>query len=137
MALDLVPRSFWNISSRIPALFDDGDWQSFLPASGLTISEGEHDITVEAAVPGISPDTIEVTYDQGVLWIRGERTETDEEKKRKYYRQASTSYTYRVAVPGSIDPEQEPDISCRNGIMKAAFKKRSEPEPKKLPVRAE
>jgi HSP20 family protein len=137
MAFDLIPRSFWNTSSRVPSIFDEDDWTSFLPSSGLTVSEDEKTVCIEAAMPGLDPDKIEVTYDKGVLWVRGNREDTEEDKNKKFYRKASSSFSYRVMVPGNIDENQEPDAMYKNGVMKVTFQKQPEVQPKKLTVRKE
>jgi len=136
MALDLIPRSFWNLPSRLPSMLEEEDWRSFLPSSGLTVSEDDKHVYIEAAVPGLDPNQIEVTFDKGVLWIRGNQ-EQKEDKDRKFYRQASNAFSYRVAVPGNIDENSEPDAVCKNGIMKVTFNKVPETQPKKLNVRTE
>lgn len=131
----------------MPSLFD-WDWDedhwlslfndsgSYL-SSGLSVSEDDKHIYVEAAVPGIEPDKVEVTYDKGVLWIRGEQEQKQEDKNRKFYRRASTSFSYRMAVPGDVDMSKEPKATCKNGIMKVVFDKVPEAQPKKITVKAE
>lgn len=137
MALDLIPRSFWNFPSRVNSMLDDDDWASFLPSSGLTISEDENKVFIEAAVPGVDPANVEVTYDKGVLWIRGNEEQKDTDENKKYYRRASSTFSYRVAVPGNIDENAEPDAVCKNGVMIVTFNKVPETQPKKLTVRTE
>lgn len=138
MSLELIPRSLWSMPARLPSFFDEDDtWASFLPASGLTISEDDNSVFVEAAMPGLSSDQIEVTFDKGVLWLRGNANEEETDKKKKFYRKASSSFSYRLMVPGKIDENQEPDAIYKNGVMKVTFHKVPEKEPKKLTVRTE
>lgn len=122
--------------SRWTNLFDDEDWSSFLPSSGLSVSEDKDHVYVEAAVPGLEADKVDVTYDKGILWIRGGSQEEEKEGK-KYYRKASSAFSYRVAVPGEIDESKEPSAVCKNGIMKVSFQKKPEVSPKKISVRNE
>ncbi len=137
MSFDLIPKSFSGIS-RWQNLWDEDDWASILPSSsGLTVSEGDSQITVEAAVPGLSPQDIEVTFDKGVLWIRGSQKQEEKDEQKKYYRKAASSFSYRVAVPGDIDETKEPEVTCKNGILKAVFNKRPEVHPKKLTIKSE
>jgi len=75
-------------------------------ASGLSVSEDDKHVYVEAAVPGVEPDKIEVSYDKGVLWIRGQQEQENQDRNRKYYRKASASFSYRLAVPGNIDEKK-------------------------------
>lgn len=128
----LVPNSFF----RFPTLFEELD-EDLLPStttiSGLSISEDDKNVYVEAAVPGIDPKNVDVTFNKGILTITGEKTE--EEKKKKYYRKASSSFSYRVLVPGEVDQNKEPKAEAKNGVMTVAFAKVPESQPKKIAVK--
>lgn len=138
MAFDLIPRSIWNMPSRLPSIFDEeDDWATFMPSTGLTVSEDEKNVFVEAAMPGLDGDNIEVTFDKGALWVRGSKQELEEDKKKKFYRKASSSYSYRIVVPGNVDETQTPDAVYKNGVMKVTFHKVPESQPKKIEVRKE
>lgn len=133
MAIDIVPGAFWRGTS-LPSFWDDEDWN--LPTNqpgGLTISEDEKRVYVEAAVPGVDPKNVEITFDKGVVWIKGEIKEVEE--KKKYYRKATSSFSYRVAVPGDIDLKVEPEATMKNGIMTVAFTKSAVAQPKKIQVK--
>lgn len=135
MTLDLVPTRLFRFPSYPSIWEDDEDW-SLTPSSpsGVSISEDEKNVYVEAAVPGIDPKNIEVTFDKGVLWIKGE-TKEEEKKEKKYYRKAVSSFSYRVTVPGEIDLDKEPDASCKNGVMTVTFVKKPTSQPKKITVK--
>lgn len=133
MAFEMISTSpFW----RFPQIWEEEE--NLLPStttiSGLSIYEDEKNIYVEAAVPGIDPKNVEVTYDKGILWVKAEKEE--EEKGKKYYRKASSSYSYRVLVPGNLDPNKEPQADVKNGIMTVAFTKTAEAKPKKIQIKA-
>jgi HSP20 family protein len=93
-------------------------------------------VYVEASVPGVDPDKIEVSYDKGVLWIRGQQ-EQEKGGDRKYYRKASSSFSYRMAIPGNVDENKDPEATYKNGIMKVTFNKVPEPQPKKIAVKVQ
>lgn len=131
--MDLVPRSFFDFPSRLPSLWDD-DWMSLKDTSGLTVSEDAKNVYIEAELPGLTADQIEVTYSRGILWLRGSATESTEDKKKKFYRKSSRSYSYHVRVPGQIDENAEPSVTHKDGVVKVAFQKVAAPQPKKLRV---
>jgi len=138
MAFDIVPHSFWTFPSfRFPSLWEEEEEENYLSLpnvpSGLAISEDDKNVYVEAAVPGVEPDNVEVTFNKGVLWIKAEGEE--EEKGKKYYRKASRCFSYRVAVPSNIDEKIEPEAVCKNGVMKVTFAKTPESKPKKITVK--
>src|SRR3990167_9530935 len=129
--VDLIPNSFW----RLPVIWEQEKEDGWMPLTygqnDISISEDDTSIIVEAAVPGLDPEDIEVTFDKGMLWVKGEAKEVEEDKKKKFYRRASTSVSYRVMVPGEIDTSIEPEASIRNGVMKVAFTKSPKSQPKK------
>lgn len=127
MPLSLIPRSFW----------DEDDLLSFPSTpSGVSVSEDDKHIYVQVALPGVEEKNIEVTFDKGMLWVNGEVEETEEDKKRKYYRHSSGSFAYQVAVPGDLDLAVEPDATFKNGVMTVKFTKTPKSQPKKIAVKA-
>lgn len=132
---DLIPRRLLSFP-QLPSLWDEDDWLS-MPAtqSGLSISEDDKNVYVEAAVPGIDPSAVEITYQDGYIWIRGEAKEEESDKKKKYYRQASRSFSYRVAVPGDVDTNAEPEATYKHGVMTVTFAKSEKSQPKVIKVK--
>ncbi len=134
MSLDIVPKSFWSFPTK--SLLNDDDF--FAPTvtnSDIAVSEDDKNVFIEAHMPGLDSDDIEVTYHKGQLWLRGSKKEEEKDKKKKYYRYASSSFSYRLAVPGDIDEKSEPDAEYKNGVMKVTFKKLAEAQPKKITVK--
>jgi HSP20 family protein len=137
MSGDLVPSSIWSFPlMRFSGLADDSSWlrQSSVP-SGLSITEDDENVYVDAAMPGISPDAIEMSFHQGVLRISGEMN-SDERKGRRMHHSMSAAYSYQVAVPGEIDLNSDPDAYCENGIVTVVFSKVQAVQPRKISVKA-
>lgn len=137
MAFDIMRGTLLNWPNlRFPTAWDEDDDMSMTVSSpsGLSISEDDKYVYVEASMPGLDTKDIEVTFDKGVIWIKGEAKE--EEKAKKYYRRASRSFSYRVAVPGEIDPNTEPEATYKNGVMTVMFTKSPKTQPKKITVKS-
>ncbi|GIW61476.1 MAG: heat-shock protein Hsp20 [Patescibacteria group bacterium] len=144
MADSLLPRRLWSLPTiTFPSLLEDvfeeveelvpaTIWPSTTYLQGLSISEDDKNVYVEAAVPGVDPKEIEVTYENGVLTIRGEKKE--EEKGKTFRRRATRSFFYRIS-PGDVDPNKEPEAVCKNGVMTVTFAKVPEAKPKKIAVK--
>lgn len=140
MANNLVPRSLFPFSNvRIPSMWDEDDFDLMptAPANtgNISLSEDDQHVYVDAAMPGINPDEIDITYDKGMLWIRGETTQEDTDKKKKYYQRASNSFSYRITLPTDIDENTEPQASCDNGMLMLTFDKSKKAQPKKISVK--
>lgn len=132
MSYNILPGSFF----RLPAQSwdEEDDWgMTTTSTSGLAISEDEKNVYVQASLPGVDPKEIEVTFDKGVVWIKGEVKL--EEKGKKFYRKSASQFSYRVAVPGDLNLSKEPEASCKNGVMTISFAKSPASQPKKIAVK--
>lgn len=112
------------------------DFEDLLPTgsllNGLSVSEDDKNVYVEAAVPGVDPKDVDVTFDKGAVTIRAEKKE--EEKGKKFQRKATSSFYYRVA-PADVDAKATPTAVCKNGVMKVTFTKTPSAKPKKIAVK--
>lgn len=137
MAISLTPRRLLTMPSLLQDLWDDEDFTAPTAAlGGLSVYEDEKKVYVDAAIPGIDPKNVDLTYHDGYLWVRGEANEEEEDKKKKYYRRATRSFSYRVAIPGDVDPNTEPEASYKHGVMTVAFAKSPAVQPKKIQLKS-
>lgn len=140
MTRKMIPRSLWSFPMlRFPfSLLDEGEegWmENYTEPSGLSVSEDENSVYIEAAVPGLKPEEIEMTFEKGILWIKGEKKEEAEDKNKKFYRKALSTFSYRIAVPNNIDESKQPEATCKNGILHITFSKATKAQPKKIPIK--
>jgi HSP20 family protein len=125
-------------------MFED-DWEmptipglSRLMGQGLNLYETDDSIVAEAAVPGISEDKIDITFENGIVRLTGS-TETHEEEKnkRRYFMTSmASSFNYSFRLPEGVVSNQEPIAELENGVLKLIFKKTQKQEPKKIKVSA-
>jgi HSP20 family protein len=103
------------LARRDPFGFDWPEWfgrrfEDWLPEvrfetlgkGGVRVEEFSEDgtLVVRAELPGIDPDTdVEITVHDGLLHIKGERSEREEETKRDYYRSEFLDGMFERTVP--------------------------------------
>ena len=69
---------------RWPSLrWDDSEMGDLDPE--FEVSETDDEVRVKAELPGVEEDDIEVTLDENVLTIRGEKKAEEAEEKKDYY----------------------------------------------------
>jgi len=132
MAFDLMSRPLWRFPSVIT---EDEDWTGMPAQSGISISEDGKYVYVSAALPGVDEKDVDITFDKGILWLKGETQVEEKDKDRKYYRKAANSFSYQVTVPGDIDLNVDPEATSKNGIMTVKFAKSPQTQPKKITVK--
>lgn len=120
-------------------LFDLGrdvstvETSQWVPAVDIREEQGR--FLVEADVPGVSPEDIDVTMENGVLSIRGERKHEAVSEKggvRRVERSQGMFYR-RFSLPDSADPDA---IKARgsNGVLIIEIGKRETALPRRIPV---
>lgn len=124
-------RAFWGW----PSIWDDEDFTVSM-GDALDVFETENEVVVRASVAGVDPEKVDITFEKGILWIRGQQTEEEKEGK-KFYKQSNRSYSYKVAVPGNVDLKDEPEAKIKNGVVELHFKKAEEAKPRKIAVKSE
>lgn len=122
--------------SRWPSFWDD-DFSSLMTsgANNLDVYETDREVVVKANVAGVPTDKIDVTFEKGILWIKADQIIEENEPAKKHYSRSSWNYSYKIAVPGNLDHNAEPDVLVENGAMVVTFKKIMQSEPKKLNIR--
>ena len=130
----------WNMERML-----EDDWEmptipglSRLMGQGLNLYETEDAIIAEAAVPGISEDKIDITFENGIVRVTGSSESQEEEKnKRRYFMTSmATSFNYSFRLPDGVVGDEEPVAELEHGVLKLIFKKMQKKEPKKIKVSA-
>ena len=106
------------------------DW---VPA--VDIREEDTRYVIHADVPGIDPAAIEVSMDEGVLSIKGERSLEDEEQRRSLRRmeRARGSFLRRFSLPESADADAI-SATSRHGVLEIVIPKQRKLVPKRIQV---
>lgn len=115
---------------------------SFLPGIGageyprMNLSEDDANYYVEALVPGIDPESLDLNLMRGALTLSGERKE-DETKDHTWHRheRGAGKFMRTIELPDSID-NTKVDAECRNGVLMITLPKPQSEQPKKISVRA-
>lgn len=129
-----VNRAFQN---RIGGLGeDDGSnvaTSSWIPA--VDIEEQTERFVITADIPGVAPEAIEITMDNGILTIKGERREERNVEQKGFRRveRVSGSFYRRFSLPDSANPE---GISARgaNGVLEITIPKGEKAKARRITV---
>jgi HSP20 family protein len=104
-------------------------------SAALNIFEEGDDVVVEASLPGMRPEDIDITVERGTLVIRGE-TKADEERKERNYivrEHRQGSFMRSIRLPETADPDAC-QASFENGILRLTFPKSQQARPRRIHV---
>ncbi len=109
----------------------------FVPA--VDIKEEEDRYLIQVDLPGVDPQDVEVTLENNVLTIRGERKTEAEEKREGYYRveRVYGSFFRSFTLPAEVD-EEKIEASYKDGVLTISVPKRPEAvkKAKKIEIKA-
>jgi HSP20 family protein len=114
---------------------EEGSVASFVPA--VNTREGEKAYYIELDVPGMKKEDIEITAEENMLTISGERKRLEEAKEDYYYQVESHYGTFSrsFTLPQKVDIEKI-EAHFENGVLEVVIPKLS-PEatqPKKIHI---
>ena len=108
-----------------------GDLPALLP---LDICQTEDEFVLEASVPGFSPEEVEVTWDEGILTIRGEKkSETEHEGRYLRRERRHQSFWRQLTLPHEVKYDQI-SAAFANGVLTIRIPRQAAPAPKRIPV---
>jgi HSP20 family protein len=105
----------------------------FIPP--VNIFEDEQTINIEAEVPGIQEKDLDISLENNVLTISGERKLENEEKKENFHRieRSYGRFTRSFTLPPTVDAENV-NAEFNNGVLKITLNKREEAKPKQIKI---
>ncbi|GHF57380.1 Hsp20/alpha crystallin family protein [Seohaeicola zhoushanensis] len=118
-----------------PALYDPlrafgsrvADWLS--PASEASSGTDAYDIAME--LPGVSEKDVELTVDEGVVTVRGEKKTSSEKKGDTWYfsERQYGAFSRSFRLPPDADGSKA-SAEMKDGVLHVKVPRRAPPEPK-------
>lgn len=105
------------------------------PSLALDIYDGKDHFTVKADIPGMKKEDIEISIQEGVLTIRGEKKEETEKNEKGVLRTERFygMFERSVALPSVVD-EAKVKASYKDGVLELVIPKKEESKPKQIKI---
>jgi len=144
MARDLMPWSPWremmSMRENIDKFFDE-PFSSRQLSSGsfhpsVAIRETEKELVVEADLPGVKEEDVDVQIEDDKLIIRGERKHSSETKQEDYYHMESSygAFSRTIGLPSYVDAGRA-EAEVKDGILEVRVPKVESKKSKKIAVK--
>jgi HSP20 family protein len=130
----------FGLRREIDRLFEDtfgrDSGSAWTPA--VDIRENQNELKLDVELPGISPDDVEITTENGVLTIRGEKhSERKEEDDSRYHvvERSYGTFMRSFQLPQGLD-ESRIEATFENGMLSIHIPKSALPQPKKIEIKS-
>lgn len=101
----------------------------------VDIKEEDNRYLITADLPGIDPKDIEITMEDGVLTIKGNRSVENQEEREGYKRveRARGTFYRRFSLPDTADAEKV-KATGKNGVLEVAIPKQAKVQARRISV---
>ncbi len=128
--------NFFRNGDFISPRLDDSSAATSQWMPSVDIKEEEDKFVISADIPGVSPKDIDVSMENGILTIKGER-ETEEKEENNVYRRVECSYGSfyrRFSLPDTADAEKI-EAKGKHGVLEITVAKREASKAKRITVK--
>ena len=119
---------------------NDNDYSNVVTSHwrpAVDIKEEANQYLITADLPGVDPKDIEITMEDGVLTIKGERQSEAKEEKEGYKRVERVSGTFyrRFSLPDTADAERI-EAKGKDGVLEVVIPKHEKVQARKIEVKS-
>lgn len=133
----LLPASLAEVDTLLNHIFTGPVTTAVTRAAWTTpasLWEADDRLHVELDVPGVSPESVEVTVENGQLHITVERNTGENPPNYVYNERRFGRVTRSLSLPDTVDADSV-SAELKNGVLHVSVAKRPETQPRKIEVR--
>lgn len=125
-------------TGNVGRTFDDEGIARGAWSPSVDIYENKEQIVLEAELPGMNREDFDLTVENNVITLRGERRFEKKEDTDNYHRveRAYGSFTRSFTLPNSVSGEGA-SADYRNGVLRVTLPKREETKARRIEVKGE
>jgi HSP20 family protein len=118
---------------REGGLEETSEW---LPA--IDVTETKNEFVVNAEIPGMDPNEIDVSLSEGRLTIKGEKKQEREEKEESYHliERRHGSFARSITLSKGVESDKI-SASYKDGVLKITLPKSEEAKKKEIKIKVE
>jgi len=104
----------------------------------VDICEDEHEYLIQAELPEVSREQVEVSVEDGTVSLTGSRTFRKEENDLRYHRveRAYGQFSRSFSLPKDADPDKV-HADFKDGVLRIHLPKSEQAKPKRIEVKVD
>ena len=105
------------------------------PGLPLDVTTDADRLTIEAALPGIKPEDVDITVENGTVTISGKTAEQRKAEEGSYVLQEIRrgSFSRSVSLPTGLEPDKA-TATFENGILRLEIPKAEQVKPRQIKI---
>lgn len=136
-ARELAEMEVDRLNRMFTEFYGDAFSRGWVPAVDIYETD-DHEVVLKAELPEMKREDIHITFENGVLTLKGER-KVEQEVKRDNFQRLERRYgtfSRSFTLPNTIDPSRI-NASYKDGVLTVRLPQREEARPKQIAVNVE
>lgn len=136
-ARELAGMEIERLNRMFTDFYDEAFSRAWVPPVDIYETDA-HEVVLKAELPDMKREDINVTFENGVLTLRGERKFEQEVKKDNYQRieRRHGAFSRSFTLPNTVDAGKI-SASYKDGVLTIRLPQREEAKPKQIAVNVE
>ena len=124
-----------NLQQEVNRLFNGSSLGSTAWAPAVDVYDNKDSLVIKADLPGLTQKDIDVSIEDDILKIKGQKKQEQEVKEDNYYRleRAYGSFERSFSLPVSVDAAKI-KAAYKDGVLQLTLPKKEQPKPKQIKV---
>lgn len=117
---------------------DDNELMRGAWSPQVDIFENQDQIVLEAELPGMKPEDVNISIENNVLTLHGERKFEKKDERDNFHRveRSYGAFTRSFTLPPTVSSENA-QAQFENGVLRLTLAKREEAKPRRIEIKAE
>lgn len=137
-----TPGSLFDLHRQMNRLFDDlfdqdADTGSFarggMATPAMEVHQSDDKLEITAELPGVKEEDIDLTVEDGVLTLRGEKKYERTDEERGYSERRYGTFERRLTLPSNID-EDKCSADFKDGVLTITMPKSEKARGRRIPL---
>jgi HSP20 family protein len=133
-ARELAGMEIDRLNRMFETLYGEAFGQAWVPPVDIYETE-DHEVVLKAELPDLKRDDIQLTFENGVLTIKGERKVEQEVRRENFHRNERHFGTFSrsFTLPNTVDASRI-SAAYKDGVLTVRLPQREEAKPKQINV---
>jgi HSP20 family protein len=125
-------------TGSMPRGFDDEGIARGAWSPSVDIYENKEQIVLEAELPGMKRDDFDLSVENNIITLRGQRQFEKQDESDNYHRveRSYGSFTRSFTLPNTVSAENA-NAEYKNGVLRVTLPKREETKARRIEIKAE
>ncbi len=101
----------------------------------VDLSETDNEVVVKASLPGVKAEDVDISVNDGILTVKGEKKYDDKTEGENFYRREIRygAFSRSIPLPAAVDQDKA-EAAFADGVLTVTLPKSAEAKPKQIKI---